>query len=70
MVDKLSKICSECPRKNPVKDIWLQTKNFMIAFDHLCNSFKIVKWLFKFFTDGQIFDDPKLFQYGILPQPI
>ena len=50
-------------------DIWLQTKNFMIAFDHLCSSFKIVKWLFKFFADGQIFDFPKLFQYGILPQP-
>ena len=53
MVDKLSKICSECPRKNPVEDIWLQTKNFMIAFDHLCSSFKIVKWLFKFLADGQ-----------------
>ena len=36
MVDKLSEICSECPRKNPVEDIWLQTKNFMIAFDRLC----------------------------------
>ena len=69
MVDKLSKICSECPRKKPVEDIWLQTKNFMIAFDHLCSSFKIVKWLFNFFVDGQIFDFPKLFQYGILPQP-
>ena len=40
----------------------------MIAFDHFCSSFKIVKWLFKFFADGQIFDSPKLFQYGILPQ--
>ena len=25
--------------------------------------------LFIFFADGQIFDFPKLFQYGILPQP-
>ena len=32
-----------------------------------CSSSKIVKWLFKFFTDGQTFDFPKLFQYGILP---
>jgi hypothetical protein len=69
MIAKLSKICSECPRKNPVEDIWLQTKNFMIAFYHLCSSFKIVKWLFNFFADGQMFDFPKLFQYGILPQP-
>ena len=41
----------------------------MIAFDHLCSSFKIVKWLFEFFADGQMFDFPKLFQYGIWPQP-
>ena len=61
-------ICSECPRKNSVKDVWLQTKNFITTFYYLCSSFKIVKWLFKFFADGQIFDFPKLFQYGILPQ--
>ncbi len=41
----------------------------MIAFYHLCSSFKIVKWLFKFLVDGQNFDFSKLFQYGILPQP-
>ncbi|MDE5079440.1 MAG: IS630 family transposase, partial [Trichodesmium sp. St2_bin6] len=52
-----------------VEDIWLQTKNFIREFYHLCSSFKIVKWLFKFFADGQIFDFPKLFKYGILPQP-
>ena len=63
------KFAPNAPGQNPVEDIWLQTKNFMITFDHLCSSFKIVKWLFKFFADGQIFDFPKLFQYGILPQP-
>ena len=63
------KFAPNAPEQNPVEDIWLQTKNFMIAFYHLCSSFKIVKWLFKFFADGQIFDFPKLFQYGILPQP-
>ena len=57
------------PQKKTVGDIWLQTKNFITTFYHLCSSFKIVKWLFKFFVDGQIFDFPKLFQYGILPQP-
>ena len=69
MVDKLSKISSECPIKKPVEDIWLQTKKFTIAFCHLCSSFKIVKCLFEFFPDGQIFDFPKLFQYGFFPQP-
>jgi hypothetical protein len=63
-------ICSECPRKNSVEDVWLQTKNFITTFYYLCSSFKIVKWLFKFFADGQIFNFPKLFQYGIFPQPL
>ena len=68
MVDKFIKFAPNTPEQNPVEDIWLQTKNFMIAFDYLCSSFKIVKWLFEFFADGQMFDFPKLFQYGILPQ--
>ena len=41
----------------------------MIEFYHFCSYFKIVKWRFKFFADGQIFDFPKLFQHGIFPQP-
>jgi transposase len=58
------------PEQNPVEDIWLQAKNFIRHFSHLCDSFKMVKWLFKFFADGQIFDFPKLFYYKILPQLI
>ena len=56
------------PHKKTVEYIWLQTKKITIAFCHLCSYFKIVKWLFEFFADGQIFDFPKLFQHGILPQ--
>ena len=48
------KFAPNAPEQNPVEDIWLQTKNFMIAFYHLCSYFKIVKWLFEFFADGQI----------------
>jgi len=58
------------PEQNPVEDIWLQAKNFLRQFAHLCDSFKMVKWLFKFFADGQIFDFPKLFYYQGLPQLI
>lgn len=58
------------PEQNPVEDLWLQAKNFIRQFYHLCDSFKVVKGLFKFFADGQIFDFPKLFYYGILPQLI
>ncbi|NMG58854.1 IS630 family transposase [Geitlerinema sp. P-1104] len=56
------------PEQNPVEDIWLQTKNFIRQFYHLCTSFKMVKGLFKFFADGQIFDFPKLSHYAVLPQ--
>ena len=69
MVDKLSVICSECPRTKPCRRYLVTNQKFMIVFYHLCSSFKIVKWLFNFFADGQIFDFPKLFQYEILPQP-
>ena len=34
-----TKFAPNAPEQNPVEDIWLQTKNFMIAFDHLCSSF-------------------------------
>lgn len=58
------------PEQNSVEDIWLQTKNFVRRFSHLCKSFKVVKWLFEFFAHGQIFDFPKAFEYTLLPQPI
>jgi putative transposase len=51
------------PEQNPVEDVWLQAKNFLRKFWHLCKSFSVVKWLFKFFTNHQKFDFPKLGQY-------
>jgi putative transposase len=65
-----TKFAPNAPEQNPVEDIWLQGKNFLREFHHLCTSFKVVKWLFKFFTDGQIFDFPKLYEYRIMPQSI
>lgn len=65
-----TKFAPNAPEQNPVEDIWLQGKNWLRKFYHLCKSFKVVKWLFKFFLDGEIFDFPKLYQYGIMPQPI
>lgn len=58
------------PEQNPVEDIWLQGKNFVRKYYHLCNSFKMVKWLFEFFTNGQIFDFPKIYEYDFSPQLI
>lgn len=52
------------PEQNPVEDVWLQTKNFIRKYWLLCKSFSAVKWLFKFFTNYQRFDFPKLEQYA------
>lgn len=55
------KFSPNAPEQNPVEDIWLQCKSFIRHFYHFCRSVKIVKWLFKFFTDGQICGFLKLF---------
>lgn len=52
------------PTQNPVEDIWLQAKNFLREFYHLCKSFTQVKRLFELVTHHQVFDFPKLFMYG------
>ena len=52
------------PEQNPVEDVWLQAKNFLRKFWPLCKSFSVVKWLFKFATNHQKFDFPKLHQYA------
>lgn len=64
------RFAANAPEQNPVEDIWLQSKNFVRKFYHLCKSFKVVKWLFEFFAHGQIFDFPKLYNYAIFTQPI
>ncbi|MEG5047103.1 IS630 family transposase, partial [Microcoleus sp. B4-C1] len=51
------------PQQNPVEDIWLQAKNFLRKYWYLCRSFKIVKFLFEFFTNEHKFDFPKIRQY-------
>ncbi|MEG4087714.1 IS630 family transposase [Microcoleus sp. POL10_C6] len=51
------------PQQNPVEDIWLQAKNFLRKYWYLCRSFKIVKFLERFFTKEHKFDFPKIRQY-------
>ncbi len=52
------------PAQNPVEDVWLQAKQFVREFYHLCKSFFAVKRLFKLVTHQQLFDFPKVFMYG------
>jgi transposase len=58
------------PKQNPIEDVWLQTKNFLRKYWHLCRSFEAVKVLFEFFTDGQKFDFPKVHLYQPVRQAI
>ena len=52
------------PEQNPVEDVWLQAKQFIRRYYHLCKSFSVVKFLFEFVTYRQVFDFPKLSMYG------
>lgn len=56
---------SNALEQNSVEDIWLQVKNIVRRFYHLCHSFKQLKALFKFFTRAQIFNCPKLHEYAV-----
>jgi hypothetical protein len=56
-------LAPNAPQQNPVEDIWLQAKNFLRKYWYLCRSFKIVKFLFEFFTNEHTFDFPKIRQY-------
>ena len=64
------RLAPNCPQQNPMEDIWLQGKRFIREFYHLCKSFKIVKYLFQFSTNNNIFNFPKIFIYGNFSQMI
>jgi putative transposase len=51
------------PEQNPVEDVWLQGKNFLRKLAYRCKSFAIVKRLFLFFLNRQLFDFPKVQKY-------
>ena len=53
------------PQQNPVEDIWLQAKRLIREFYFFCHSFSVVKGLFELAIDCQMFDFPKLHEYGV-----
>lgn len=61
-------LAPNAPEQNPVEDIWLKAKNFLRQFWYQLNSFSLVKWLFKFFLQNEIFEFPKLHKYGFFTQ--
>ena len=61
----ISRLAPNAPEQNPVEDIWLQAKRFIRKWYHLCKSFAVVKFLFKFVIHHQVFDFSKLSMYGV-----
>jgi putative transposase len=61
-------LAPNAPEQNPVEDIWLKAKNFLRKFWYQLNSFALVKWLFKFFLQNEIFEFAKLHKYGFFTQ--
>ena len=58
------------PKQKPIEDIWLQTKQFIRGFYHLCKSFAAVKFFFEFISHRQIFNFPKFFTYDFFSEII
>ncbi len=60
---KCIKLAPNAPEQNPIEDVWLQGKEMLRKYWNLCKSFKIVKWLFEWSINQDIFDFPKLSMY-------
>lgn len=64
------RLAPNAPEQNPVEDIWLQGKNWLRKFYKYCNSFFDVKYLFRFFIEGENFSFKKIFEYDFFTQMI
>jgi len=63
-------LAPNAPEQNPVEDIWLKAKNFLRKFWYKLDSFALVRWLFKFFLQQEVFEFPKLDKYGVFPKQV
>ena len=63
-------LAPNAPEQNPVEDIWLKAKNFLRKFWYKLRSFALVKWLFTFFVQREIFEFKKLHKYGVFQKKI
>lgn len=58
------KLAPNAPEQNPIEDVWLQGKEMVRRYWNLCQSFKIIKWLFNWTINQDLFHFPKLSMYG------
>jgi len=52
------------PRQNPIEDVWLRAKNWLRRMSGLKPCFKAMKAIFEDFFKLEVFDFPKMHQYG------
>lgn len=58
------RLAPNAPEQNPIEDVWLQGKNFLRQCWHLCKNFGMMKWLFSWFVNNEVFQFLKLSMYG------
>ncbi len=58
------RLAPNAPEQNPIEDVWLQAKEMLRKYWHLCHNFKVVKWLFKWTITQDLFGFSKLSMYG------
>ena len=61
---KCIRLAPNAPEQNPIEDVWLQGKEMLRKYWHLCKNFKLVKWLFEWTIIQDLFCFPKLSMYG------
>lgn len=61
---KCIRLAPNAPEQNPIEDVWLQGKEMIRKYWHLCQEFKVVKWLFEWTINHSLFNFGKLSMYG------
>ena len=61
---KCIRLAPNAPEQNPIEDVWLQGKEMLRKYWHLCKNFQVVKWLFEWGINQDINNIPKLKMYG------
>ena len=60
------RLAPNAPEQNPIEDVWLQGKEMVRRYWNLCHNFQIVKWLFSWAINQDLFDFPRVINVWFL----
>ena len=60
------RLAPNAPEQNPIEDVWLQGKEMVRRSWNLCHNFQIVKWLFSWTINQDLFDFPRVINVWFL----